>query len=384
MRKIILGISALIPMIGTAALNAWTHHSRARCVGFNESVQWDFLGWTSLWTKGTHYHGKTLIHEVIDYPRETWRSAAYHWFNLDDIYYSTDLVEGEFYYWKYDLLGYQLYAYNHIVNCDLYNGWWDVGEPPILDQDRPKFSNNEEYSMDNYSVTIEDINQQGIHAVAPKFAQGPNFPQFGVHISSKANRPHLKYTAEDVAIEKAEADEFKKLGYVDCKDNCTDMGLSKTKAYWKSFDKQYVGLIHMNLESLKASKQYFLGEEYFGIPFVTEKDNIAFKFSGTKSISQNFYDANITNSYCSYSIEALDSVSIYLTKEDITYTTNNKVTAPVKAIGNPSHGFVYCTMWYGNKYGYGLCCSNNTFNNEFKLNVELLATKIDSVMTLEK
>ena len=104
-----------------AGVTAITYHSRANCVGFNESISWR-LG-TSYWFQTYSQHFKNISDAVPNHMLDTgaastWRSAAYHategyggWF-----------VKGWHYF--YDGRDWVLIM-TQATDCSIYDGWWD-------------------------------------------------------------------------------------------------------------------------------------------------------------------------------------------------------------------------------------------------------------------
>lgn len=104
-----------------AGVVAFTMHSRANCVGFNESISWH-LGY-SYWlrTKSQHIYDSQIQHTVDTGKEYTWRSAAYH---VGDSFMSGWSVRGLHY--GYGEKGQiQLYEITYARDCSIYDGWWD-------------------------------------------------------------------------------------------------------------------------------------------------------------------------------------------------------------------------------------------------------------------
>lgn len=126
MIKLKLGVGALVfaTNIGYAGAVALTYHSRANCVGFNESISWHLGHEYNLYTYSQHYqysnYGSLLQgHDTFDNWHLTWRSAAYH----------TNEGYGGWKVWgvhKMIVNGLQkTVATTFATNCNIYNGWWD-------------------------------------------------------------------------------------------------------------------------------------------------------------------------------------------------------------------------------------------------------------------
>src|ERR1700688_3928201 len=65
--------------MSNAGMVALTHHSRANCAGFNESVSWDFLIPHEMWVLSEHTHLPTgSYHWLASGWQNIWRNAEYH------------------------------------------------------------------------------------------------------------------------------------------------------------------------------------------------------------------------------------------------------------------------------------------------------------------
>lgn len=124
--KIISGALLLsVSLSANAGFWGFTMHSRANCVGFNESISWHAGHSYYLMTYSHHVSTKPANWWVcrINTPMEaTWRSAAYH--------YAEGYKDGE---WKVTGAHYTRNAAGNAVlmmmtfghDCAGYNGWWD-------------------------------------------------------------------------------------------------------------------------------------------------------------------------------------------------------------------------------------------------------------------
>lgn len=125
MKKIIGAIFLFCMSNGYAGFWAFTMHSRANCVGFNESVSWHFGHSYMLMTYSNHSSTKPSNWWKcrINTPFEnTWRSAAYHY---------AEGLEGD----EWTSIGshYTKNAQGNVVllmqtegtDCSGYDGWWD-------------------------------------------------------------------------------------------------------------------------------------------------------------------------------------------------------------------------------------------------------------------
>lgn len=100
-----------------------THHSRANCVGFNESVSWELGRNWWLWVNSEHINVNTgrVIHALASGWQLTWRNAMFHF------------PEGHSMDWKVKGSHYMLQsngkpfiaAEEYISDCSIYDGWWD-------------------------------------------------------------------------------------------------------------------------------------------------------------------------------------------------------------------------------------------------------------------
>lgn len=123
MKKFVL----LLSVMGTAhaGFDGLTHHSRANCAGFNESISW----WAGHSFKGRvvsdHYphgrSGKNDYHRLEASKAVTWRHAALH---------STESYEGDYvvigYHYLYKNDKEILVQWESVSDCAIYDGWWDV------------------------------------------------------------------------------------------------------------------------------------------------------------------------------------------------------------------------------------------------------------------
>lgn len=105
-----------------------TAHSRANCMGFNESITWNWSEYHWWSVKSIHFLQKGRgpgTHEVNALMSYTWRAAAYDFWtdpagSKADQYW----VQGYHSYMAYD--GSVVFdAYTQSGNCAIYDGWWD-------------------------------------------------------------------------------------------------------------------------------------------------------------------------------------------------------------------------------------------------------------------
>ena len=99
-----------------------TYHSRANCVGFNESISWHLGHSNLLKTYSDHiYNPTSSAHEVVDNWRATWRSAAYH---------ATESYKRDQYtviglHWMEVAGTRKRITVTVVKDCSIYDGWWD-------------------------------------------------------------------------------------------------------------------------------------------------------------------------------------------------------------------------------------------------------------------
>ncbi len=106
-----------------------TAHSRANCVGFNESITWNWSEYHWWEVRSTHFKQKgdgPDTHQRIAWMAYTWRSAALDYFtdpagaNLGNYW-----VQGYHFYLDND--GKKVYdAYTQAGDCAIYDGWWET------------------------------------------------------------------------------------------------------------------------------------------------------------------------------------------------------------------------------------------------------------------
>ncbi|MCC5791690.1 MAG: hypothetical protein JJT82_03665 [Legionellaceae bacterium] len=110
-----------------AGLYALTHHSRANCFGFNETISW--WAFHSFFARviSEHYpHGKDVpnseVHHTIDTDKQyRYRHPAYH---ATEAYVgSTYRVRG--YHYMYINGNPSLVQVDNVIDCSIYDGWWD-------------------------------------------------------------------------------------------------------------------------------------------------------------------------------------------------------------------------------------------------------------------
>lgn len=110
-----------------AGLKSLTHHSRANCVGFNETISWwaghAFVGRviSKHYPLGKPFPDSKEHHTIDTGTSRTWRHAAYHAKEAR----SGDAwrVRGIHYLYQYgDEIVVQV---DNVADCSIYDGWWD-------------------------------------------------------------------------------------------------------------------------------------------------------------------------------------------------------------------------------------------------------------------
>lgn len=125
MRKILALSLAIISCQSYAAFNALSHHSRANCAGFNETVSWYFNHPFHGRVISRHYpygmNGSEKDMHFIDTDKNYgMRHAAYH---SAESYGGTYCVVGNHY--MYVKGSERLVQSESVLDCDIYDGWWD-------------------------------------------------------------------------------------------------------------------------------------------------------------------------------------------------------------------------------------------------------------------
>ena len=123
-KKIVCSVLIALAANAYAGWNGNTAHSRANCVGFNESVTWNWQEYH--WWEVRSVHMPTagqrgVPHSVTDWMKYTWRSAA---FDNADNFQGFWMSQG--YHFFMDDYGRKIYdAYTEATDCKQYDGWWD-------------------------------------------------------------------------------------------------------------------------------------------------------------------------------------------------------------------------------------------------------------------
>jgi len=128
MKKILLPLFLLMPILTSpshAAFDRFSIHSRGNCVGFNESISWEWGHSRTLLTYTSHTHPQKKYSCYFNSGgwSDTWRSAALH---INEGYGGWS-VRG--YHYGKDQRGNQIfYGETFSEDCGGYNGWWDHNE----------------------------------------------------------------------------------------------------------------------------------------------------------------------------------------------------------------------------------------------------------------
>lgn len=105
-----------------------TAHSRANCMGFNESITWNWSEYHWWAVRSIHFKQKGTgpgTHPVNVFMSYTWRAAAFDFMkdpaggNADQYW-----VQGYHWYMAYDS-SVIFDAYTQAGNCAIYDGWWE-------------------------------------------------------------------------------------------------------------------------------------------------------------------------------------------------------------------------------------------------------------------
>ena len=115
----------IISINSYSAINALSHHSRANCVGFNETITW-WLG-HPIYSRviSTHYPdclrgSKRNKHTLKSNKVKSYRHAALH---AKESYGGSYCVVGDHFMY---IRGVEHLVQSESVNdCAIYDGWWD-------------------------------------------------------------------------------------------------------------------------------------------------------------------------------------------------------------------------------------------------------------------
>jgi len=121
--KLLISLAVAMPVVAHAGVVATTAHSRANCVGFNESITW-YLGHSFWWRVESHHfltvNSARPEHVLNTGKSYTWRAAAYH---PTESYTGHWYVRGYHYYYPYG--NEVLDVTTGATDCNIYDGWWD-------------------------------------------------------------------------------------------------------------------------------------------------------------------------------------------------------------------------------------------------------------------
>ena len=103
---------------GYAAFNGLSHHSRANCVGFNETISWDMTQLHTMAVISVHFLPDNTEHKLVYKLTDTLRAHAY---DVGDL--QKALIAG----FHYMLLGNNilLVQEDYVTDCSIYDGWWN-------------------------------------------------------------------------------------------------------------------------------------------------------------------------------------------------------------------------------------------------------------------
>lgn len=124
--KKLVGIAlTAISLSSFSGIDGLTHHSRANCAGFNETVTW-WLGHSVSARVESHHYPECLLgrdrnkHIVQTVKSSSWRHAAYH---PTESYSGTYCVVGN--HFMYIKGVEHLIQSESVTDCNIYDGWWD-------------------------------------------------------------------------------------------------------------------------------------------------------------------------------------------------------------------------------------------------------------------
>lgn len=105
-----------------------TVHSRGNCLGFNESVTWNWLEYHWWEVESIHFRQKGRgpdRHMIKVWMAYTWRAAAYDFWK-DPAGENADNYWVQGYHFYMDGNGRRVYdAYTQSGDCKYYDGWWE-------------------------------------------------------------------------------------------------------------------------------------------------------------------------------------------------------------------------------------------------------------------
>jgi hypothetical protein len=126
MKKKILAVILFSSVISEGSFaGAWnlSHHSRANCAGFNETVSWQAGHSYWFWINSRHrFNNGKIDHQAILDWVYTWRAANYHWPEGSSGGWT---VEGHHWMKPSENGSPREIANEFVSDCSIYDGWWD-------------------------------------------------------------------------------------------------------------------------------------------------------------------------------------------------------------------------------------------------------------------
>ncbi len=111
-----------------AGFYANTAHSRGNCMGFNESITWNWSEYHWWEVESIHFRQKgdgPDTHRIKAWMAYTWRAAALDFWK-DPAGYNADQYWVQGYHFYMDRNGIRVFdVYTQSGDCSGYDGWWD-------------------------------------------------------------------------------------------------------------------------------------------------------------------------------------------------------------------------------------------------------------------
>lgn len=329
-----------------AGIDGLTWHSRANCIGINESITWHLGHSYALSTDSFHYSGKELKdqkpkHKLQTGWQTTWRSADVHWTEGHGGW----RVAGDHYIMDEKTKKPTMLGDTYAVDCNLYDGWWDTDKPepvpPTIEQPKIYYSDSD------------------------------SLPKPGVHI---VPADKLSIPKEFLVKANARIKEMKSLGYVeeDSQDarELLDKGKNSYKYIEPNNDKYDTHMKH-NHEAIKMAWSF--------VPIV--RDNIGFAVAGTyikgwTGITEYFNDVEL--GMCSYLVHnvALEHGGISISDDIVKYLVHDKPST-FDVEGNAKSGYLYTLSWYDPTFFKTLACARKDYDKSVMDKMVKFASKID-------
>lgn len=128
MNKNILKLLILLSLSQSSysAFNGLTIHSRANCLGINESISWDWTRNHILRVESEHWFCPNVCHMVHVNDtgfEDTWRNAIVHWTEAGKVEGGRWGVHAK--HWIREGKRERELGGTHVYDCSIYNGWWD-------------------------------------------------------------------------------------------------------------------------------------------------------------------------------------------------------------------------------------------------------------------